>query len=81
MLVERGMFELMQDSAKARADSVSASTAQPAAQPEFRTPQNAGYMQIAYTVAAVIYGSYLISLRRRWAALKQRQNSAAQSRR
>ena len=70
-----------QDSAKAQTvDSTSATTAQ-AAEPGFRTPQNAGYMHIAYGVAAVIYGSYLLILRRRWSSLRQRQNNAASSRR
>ena len=81
MRIELVTFDAMQDSAKARAaDSTSATTTQ-AAEPEFRTPENAGYMHIAYTVAAVIYGSYLLVLRRRWSALRRRQaNNAAHSR-
>lgn len=76
------MYDVMQDSAKARvADSTSATTVQ-AAEPAYRTPENAGFMHIAYTVAAIIYGSYLLVLRRRWSALRKRQaNNAAQSRR
>ena len=81
MIVTKAMFEIMQDSATARADSVIASMAPPVPRQEFRTPQNAGFMHIAYAVAAVIYSSYLLTLRRRWSALRQRQNSAAQSRR
>jgi len=80
MRIELVTFHERQDSAKAQVvDSTSATTGQ--AEPEFRTPQNAGYMHIAYIVAAVIYGSYLLILRRRWSSLRQRQNSAAPSRR
>ena len=81
MRIERVTFDELQDSAKAQVvDSTGATTTQ-AAEPEFRTPQNAGYMHIAYSVAAVIYGSYLLILRRRWSSLKQRQRNAAPSRR
>ena len=81
MRIELAAFTEMQDSAMPQVvDSTSASTAQ-AAEPEFRTPQNAGFMQAAYTVAAVILGGYLLLLRRRWTSLKKRQNNAAQSRR
>ncbi len=76
------IFETVQDSAIARASDSTSATAVPTAEPQFRTPQNVGYLQIAYTVAAVIYGSYLLLLRRRWSALKKRQaNNAAHARR
>ena len=81
MRTERVTFYEMQDSAKAQVvDSTSGTTTQ-SAEPQFRTPQNAGYMHIAYAVAAVIYGGYLLVLRRRWSSLKKRQNNAAPSRR
>ena len=74
------IFDAMQDSASARvADSTSVTATQ---EPEFRTPQNGGFMQIAYGVAAVIYVSYLLILRRRWSDLRKRQaNISAHSRR
>ena len=81
MRIELATFTGMQDAAKAQVvDSTSATTVQ-TAEPAFRTPQNAGFMQAAYTVAAVIFGGYLLVLRRRWTSLKKRQNNAALSRR
>ena len=81
MRIELATFHALQDSAKAQVvDSTIATTSQ-TAEPEFRTPQNAGYMHIAYSVAAVIYGGYLLVLRRRWTALKKRQSRVAASRR
>ncbi|MEO7359665.1 MAG: hypothetical protein ABI120_05005 [Gemmatimonadaceae bacterium] len=81
MRIELVTFHERQDSSKVQAvDSTSTATMQ-SAEPEFRTPQNAGYMHIAYVVAAVIYGSYLLILRRRWSLLRQQQNNAAPSRR
>ena len=57
-----------------RADRGAATTAQPViAQPVMRTPQNGGYLKIAYGAAAVIYISYLMLLRRRWIAVRARQ--------
>ena len=81
MRIELATITKMQDSSKAPVvDSTSATTVQ-TAEPEFRTPQNAGFMQAAYTVAAVIFGGYLLMLRRRWTTLRKRQHNAAPSRR
>ena len=81
MRIELATFREMQDAAKASVIDSTGSTATQTAEPEFRTPQNAGYMHIAYSVAAVIYGSYLLILRRRWSSLKKRENNAASARR
>lgn len=77
------IFQGGQDTAKtAAADSMKASTgaANGASQaPEqFRTPENARFMYIAYSIAAVIYVSYLLILRGRWTALRKRQAAARQ---
>ena len=81
MRIELATFIEMQDSSKAQVVDSTSATTEPTAEPEFRTPQNAGFMQAAYTVAVVILGGYLLLLRRRWTSLKKRQNNAAQSRR
>lgn len=56
--------------------TASASTVMQTQEPAFRTPENANYMYIAYSVAAVIYGGYLLILRGRWSALRKRQAGA-----
>lgn len=69
----RGRSGLVKDSANAarpRADSANAAVT---AQPIMRTPENGGYLKIAYGAAAVIYISYLLLLRRRWTAVRARQ--------
>ncbi|MGV3710781.1 MAG: hypothetical protein ACO1Q7_18305 [Gemmatimonas sp.] len=79
---------LRQDTSRAAVvDSTTAATTaatQPAApEPQgeaFRTPQNAGFMYIAYTVAAVILGGYLIVIRRRWSALAKRAETLSAGR-
>lgn len=70
-----GLVKDSSNSVAPRADSANAAvTAQPViAQPVMRTPENGGYLKIAYGAAAVIYISYLLLLRRRWTSVRARQ--------
>lgn len=60
----------VQDTTAAKPGVVSL-TGQPS--PPMRTPENVGFMASAYTVAAVLYGSYIVLMFRRWSALKAHQ--------